>query len=408
MNIAKIQFSPSKSSQEFQPPRIQSIDDTNQIEHLNLPSQEVEGHEDLDSQNQFKRLISKVDCDFDISYSPLHADEEEITETEGEEEDRSLEDKNRKIRSCMFNRTKQKEFEHTGVKIQNYIAGNEFCETLNTPQHINGITNSHPNSLSIAPNQVQQPLKEVSIPVDYRKSNNKLEWYKPSTAFNAGECGWDNSNEDNWVSAEADNKDVWLPSEFKKESVGSFPVDHSDTIDKINSILESKGKAVTGPYGNRFVNNNSFPIPEKEGSLYNTIAMPVFPSASIKAQTSPAKELKQMDIGVFFGLQPKGKMESDQKKNLCKESQALSPSTTKRNLARTRKRKAEESLGDSDMVAQSSVPNTPLDTGSVDSVSGGQRKWQKKFRGSWATQEETTRKRCPFYKKIPGNTLFIL
>ncbi|NXU51717.1 DCR1A protein, partial [Turnix velox] len=119
---------------------------------------------------------------------------------------------------------------------------------------------------------------------------------------------------------------------------------------------------------------------------------------SMNVKSSSAKELKQMDIGVFFGLKPKLKEESKGESNLSKGKQVSSSVTPEGKRPRQQKRKAEGSVEDVEEVTENSTKN-----GAFTEVSaGGQRRWRKRFRELPPTGEGTGKKHCPFYKKIPG------
>ncbi|XP_053168035.1 DNA cross-link repair 1A protein [Hemicordylus capensis] len=429
MDVTNIKLSPLENIKEFQQYEIHSVDDTKQAEHPNSLAQKTESSEDLESQHgshKLNMLISEVDIsDCDISYSPLNTDGEGATETEEEDEVEgkagvakksfqkrlvdidSPENKSEKAGSCMFSKSvgasQLKEFNHYSVKIQSCIANNECCETLNTLQSVDNTSeflsqDSILSNLSTSTNDLllKHPIEDFTLPGDDKRTK---EWPKlcPS-AFNTGECGWGNSYDYNWPS-ENSVVQVTLPLEFREEG---RPFLHSKS-----STLNSKGRTITSICGDILAHNNSYSTIEKEGKSCSTIAMPVSPSiiskslpyfsaANTEVQITPPKQLKQMDIGVFFGLQPKAKMESDQKKNLCERAQTFSPSATVAKRPRTRKRKADGSVGDSDVVTEgeNAIP--------ADSTSSGQRRWKKKFRESYSAEDETRKKQCPFYKKIPG------
>ncbi|XP_069835852.1 DNA cross-link repair 1A protein [Dendropsophus ebraccatus] len=109
-----------------------------------------------------------------------------------------------------------------------------------------------------------------------------------------------------------------------------------------------------------------------------------------------SKAMKQMDIGVFFGLKPKPKEVTpvaEVKVPLKSQSpNAVLPSQGEK---RTRKRKATGSVGDAGGVAE--IP--PVIPESV--TTGTQRRGGKRF-GQNTEQEGKGKKQCPFYKKIPG------
>ncbi|XP_066478307.1 DNA cross-link repair 1A protein [Tiliqua scincoides] len=436
--VTNIKASSLENIQEFQQHGIQSIEGTKQIEHLIPLPQETKSDENLDNQHgahSLKRPISEADFkDCDISYSPLSTEEEETTEEEEKEEEKpgpakiehfrkrlfdviNLEDKGGSVRCSMINKlvggSHLKESDKTSIEGQRCIANNE---KLNMIQSANGVskTFSQGGMLSRVPTSANSPqLKHsagaLSLPVDYRRTKEVLESFKlSSAAINVGECGWGKSEDYNWFSGDFALQNMLFPSEFEEEGIKPFLATQSDAVKEAPPILNSEPGTISSICENRSADDNLYSEIEK-GELCHTTAMPVFPNpvsktlpcvspAKVKVQTTPAKELKQMDIGVFFGLHPKAKMENDQKKNFCEKTQTLSPLAAAGKRPRSQKRKTEESVGELNVVTESSskndIPANP--------TSGGQRRWVKKFRKLSTAEEETRKKQCPFYKKIPG------
>nr|XP_056706435.1 DNA cross-link repair 1A protein [Euleptes europaea] len=419
----------------FGPGAYQSINCSNTNENealkdLNPFSQETKDSHDLESQYdslQLNTVVSEADIsDCDISYSPLNTDEEKSAEDEGDEEEetkvkhlrkrlfdvKSPEDKSGQAGICVFNKpagtTQHRGLEHDSVEIMI----NDCCETSNIFPIMDGVSKSLSQanfsrrilSSTNVLDLVKHTTKELASPVDDGMSGEEFEGLKLSSSIlDAGKCDWSNSNLE--VKTDSAVKNKPLPLKFVEESVRPFQHRQTDSSEKSCNIV----KTVPDICGNTLSHNNSYSIIKKKGRLSNAVAMPVTPTtvsqtlphvsaANLKVHTTPAKELKQMDIGVFFGLQPKAKMESDQKKNLCENKQALSPSTAAGKRSRSKKRKAEGSLEDSDVVTESSRKTaTP-----VEPAFGGQRQWRKRFRESWTAEGGTRKKLCPFYKKIPG------
>ncbi|KAF7254324.1 DNA cross-link repair 1A protein [Varanus komodoensis] len=420
---------------------IQSINSTKQVECSVPLSQEYESGEDLDSQHDSHRLnmfVSQAELsDCDISYSPLNTDEEAIqTEEEEEEVEEStamvaaaqmkssrkplcdiekLEERNGGNECFILNKplcaSELREFEHNNLKIiQACKANMESRDTSKAIQSADGISwpLSQGNMLSRVccsknhPDQMKHPTEIFTIPVECKRTKEELE--QSSSTFRTGECGWGNCNEYNRIS-----KNKVVPSESKEDSIMPLLLNKRDTEKEPNSRLDRKARTVTGTGGNKLAYNNSCSIIKKEGNICNSMAMPVFPcatsetlqcvpSANTGMQTIPTKELKQMDIGVFFGLQPKAKVESSPKKSPCAGLQTSTPSTAAGKKPSSRKRKAEGSVGDSDAITESSSKNARP----ADPTSGGHRRWRKKFKESCPAEEGTRKKQCPFYKKIPG------
>ncbi|EMP39040.1 DNA cross-link repair 1A protein [Chelonia mydas] len=322
-------------------PLTQSADDNGQLESLEFPfSQGSEASGDLDSQNdsnQLKLLLPEADfSDCEISYSPLNTDEENEEETEEEEEE--------KVKNS------QKRLFHT--------------------------QNSEDESTKKEESSCSLEVKD----------------------FNA--CHLDYAN--------LAVSDPSLPLKVKEEGGRSLLSRQSEVSKEPSNFLINRNKMTTNTSGTTLYQKSSQPVIEEEGRLPNTAVVPLpstvsqtLPSVSVanmKAKSISAKELKQMDIGVFFGLKPKAKEENKGKKHFGEGTQASSPVTPIGKRSRQQKRKAEGSVGDIDVVTESSNKNGVC----VDTTSGGKRSWRKKFRESSSTEEGTKNRKCPFYKKIPG------
>ncbi|XP_015281015.1 PREDICTED: DNA cross-link repair 1A protein isoform X2 [Gekko japonicus] len=430
VDVVNIKTSSLENIQGIHQHRIQFTGGTNQAMSLGPFSQETKGSLHQESQYdslQLNTLVAKADfSDCDISYSPLNTDEEKSTEEEGEEEEeketkvkhlrkrlfavKSPEDRSAKAGSCVLNKpagtSQQRELEHNSVEVMI----SDCCETLNIFPIMDGVSKSFSQasiSRRILTNNldlVKHTTEEFPTPLDFKSSGEEFEGLKLSSSIpNAGKC--ESSNCNSIAKSDTAVKNKLLALKFTEESIQPFQHRQAGSLEKSCSIA----KTIPDSCGNTLSHNNSYSIMKKEGRLSNTVTVPVFPStvsqklphvsaAKLKVQAIPAKELKQMDIGVFFGLQPKAKMESDQKKNLCEKTHTLSPPTASGKRSRSRKRKAEGSLGDSDVVMESSR-KTPTH---AEPAFGGQRRWRKRFRESWTGEGETRKKQCPFYKKIPG------
>lgn len=416
--------------------RIQFTGGTKEVVSLGPFSQETKGSHDQESQYnslQLNTLGSEADfSDCDISYSPLNTDEEKSTDGEEEVEEetkvkqirkrlfavKSPEDRSGKAKSGVVNKpagtSQQRELEHNSVE----VVISDCCETSNILPITGGISRS-PSQASISRgilsstnvlDLVKHTTKEFVPRIDNKRSGEEAEGLKlHSSILSAGECEWSKSNSK--VKAVPAVKNKLLPLKLTEESVRPFQHWQAGSLEKSCSTA----KTILDTHGNTLSHNNSYSVTEKEGRLSNTVVVPVSLStisqplppvsaAKLKVQATPAKELKQMDIGVFFGLQPKTKMESAQKKNLSEKTQTLSLPTAAEKRSKSRKRKAEGSLGDSDVVTES-----PRKTATpAEPAFGGQRPWRKRYREPWRGDGETRKKQCPFYKKIPGSMFCFL
>ncbi|XP_058045267.1 DNA cross-link repair 1A protein isoform X2 [Ahaetulla prasina] len=408
---------------------IQHIDDTKQSECLNPFSEEIQT-EKLNSQLcSFQQNTSLSDADLndsDISYSPLYTDENaiELDEADKEEFQRKVERTCKKnlfdtrnfesiIVGSLSNRSQQIQFQHKSVKMmQDGTTINESPKIL--PASVNGTSKPLPqksmHSSTDSSTSFLDQMKCLTGDFNSRKTKDKFDWLKGNSSnFNADDYGQGNSSDSYWFSADSAVKDLMLSSKSEKEPQQSFRLGQSEIVEKFNN-LDVKVKTIVNTCVNRALQNNSCSIKEKEEGSCKSIAtgMPVLPSTvsktqpvpatNTKVQITPPKPLKQMDIGVFFGLQPKVKSETTPKKNLTKERAIVNPAAANENKHIPRKRKAEASVGDSDTVTESS--SIKYDTRS-DSISGGQRRQKKKYRESYPG-EDGIKKQCPFYKKIPG------
>ncbi|XP_038677971.1 DNA cross-link repair 1A protein [Scyliorhinus canicula] len=108
------------------------------------------------------------------------------------------------------------------------------------------------------------------------------------------------------------------------------------------------------------------------------------------------KELKQTDIGVFFGLQPKIKEEQECPTNIPqgKAKELISEVSYNERRQKQRKRKIEGSIGDEPCIGTVDKLQTEL--------ADGQPSRTKRQRSAYQKN-----KQCPFYKKIPGSNFTV-
>uniref|UniRef100_A0A0F7ZAL2 DNA cross-link repair 1A protein n=1 Tax=Crotalus adamanteus TaxID=8729 RepID=A0A0F7ZAL2_CROAD len=406
---------------------IQHIDETKQSEYLNPFSEETERTEKLNSQLcSFQQNTSLSDADIndsDISYSPLYTDENAVELDEADKEEverkgeitckknlfdtRNLESQSRIVGS-LSNRSQQIQFQHKSVKMmQDGTTINESSTIL--PASVNGLPKALPQeSMHNSTDCSARFLDQTKCPIgdlNSRKTKDKLDWLKVNSShFNADDCGQGNFNDSYWCSADSAIKDLMLSS---KEPLQSFQLGQNEVVEKFNN-LDVKAKTIINTCGNRALQSNLCSMKEKKEIVCKSIAMSVLPSTvsktepvpatNTKIQITPPKRLKQMDIGVFFGLQPKVKSETTPKKNISEERVIVNPSAANGNKLISRKRKADGSIGDSDTITKSS--SIKYDT-RADNISGGQRRYKKRYRESYPG-EDGIKKQCPFYKKIPG------
>ncbi|XP_074882540.1 DNA cross-link repair 1A protein isoform X1 [Buteo buteo] len=417
-----------KPQQTFQ--LTQTTDDSCKFEFYDFASSQESGtREDLCSQkdtNQPSLLQSKADfSDCEISYSPLSTFEESEEETEEEEKKLKIsQNKSFKVwnfedeesNSVVFKTfdglllQQKPQYEHS--KMGNFIIKKNDCEEANTLNHLNHsiktVSQSHMNSKfcnsTCADNQHQEEVLTSGSSFLF----NCEEVEQPELISSAAKAG-NTESEDTGACAldSAYLSFTETSSLLVREDAGSLLTEKSNVFRDQSNILTNTDKMTANAIEKTALQESLQSVVEKEGNL-NTAAV-CFPSpisktvpslslATMNAKSSPAKELKQMDIGVFFGLKPKVKEESKGETCLSEGKQIPSSLTPNGKRPRQQKRKAEESVEDVEAVTESSSKNGAF----ADVSSGGKQRWRKKFKELSTTGEGTRKKHCPFYKKIPG------
>ncbi|XP_019358396.1 PREDICTED: DNA cross-link repair 1A protein isoform X2 [Gavialis gangeticus] len=430
-------FSMNVKKPEQNLPFTKTAENDCQVQFFGFPfSQESEVGRDLDSQNdsdQLNPLLPEGDVsDCEISYSPLRSGVESVEETEGEEnEEKEIksrkqlfqiqnfdeENSEKEESSCMlYNQFDDSPFQpelgYVNIKMESFIIENAPCREVNAQGHLAGcvrpISQGQTNSSNLvcAANQLKcpqgAPVAEFSLSPNHDKTRKEFDSPKCSTSVsNTGNWklkdfhGWSWDSVDLAMNAESFSLKV-------KEEGGSPPMSRQSVILKESGgFLVDKGEMDTNTT-DQILSQQSLQS-EGKGSLPNTASIP-FPSATSKMLPSAfaaninTKELKQMDIGVFFGLKPKAMEESKEEKHPCEGTQPSILPAPNGKRPKRQKRKAEGSVGDLDTVPVNSNTNGVC----VGPASGTQRRWRKRFRESSYTEDGTKKKYCPFYKKIPG------
>ncbi|KAM6105158.1 DNA cross-link repair 1A protein [Pterocles gutturalis] len=388
-------------------------------------SQENVTRGDLCSQkdtNQPSLLKSKADfSDCEISYSPLSTFEE--SEEETEEEEKKLKISQNKLfkvwnfedaesNSVAFQTfdglllQQKPQCEHT--KMGNFVIKKKDCDKVNTLNHpddnIKPVSQSHMNrkfcNSTCVSNQHQQEVlaRASSLPFNCEEvEQSGLISSAAAEAEDTGACALDSA----YVSF------TETSSLLVREDAGSLLAQKNKVLRDPGNILTDRDKMTSNAIEGTARQESLQSVVEKEGNL-NTAAL-CFPSpisktvpspslASMNTKSSSARELKQMDIGVFFGLKPKVKEESKGEMPLSEGKQISSSVTPNGKRSRQQKRKAGGSVEDAEAVTESSSKNGAF----ADISSGGQRRWRKKFKELPSPGEVTSKKHCPFYKKIPG------
>ncbi|XP_063193738.1 DNA cross-link repair 1A protein isoform X1 [Chroicocephalus ridibundus] len=392
-------------------------------------SEESRTGEDLCSQkdaSQPSLLQSKADfSDCEISYSPLSTFEESEEETEEEENKVKIsQNKLFKVQNCedeesnsvvfktldgLFLQQKP-QYEHT--KMGNFIIKKTHCEEVNTLNHLDHsvrtVSQSHMNNKfcnsACVDNQHHQEVltSGSSFPFNCEEA-------KQPELISCAPKACNTESEDTGACAldSAYINFTETSSLLVREGTGSLLTQKRDVLRDPSNILTNTDKMTANAIEKTSCWESLQSVVEKEGNL--STAAVCFPSpisktvsslslASMSTKSSSAKELKQMDIGVFFGLKPKVKEESKGETHLSEGKQISSSVTPDGKRPRRQKRKAEGSVEDVEAVTESSSKNGAF----ADVSSGGQRRWRKKFKELSTTGEGTGKKHCPFYKKIPG------
>ncbi|XP_009276159.1 PREDICTED: DNA cross-link repair 1A protein [Aptenodytes forsteri] len=407
----------------------QTIDNSCKFEFYDFASSQESGTgEDLCSQkdtSQPSLLQSKADfSDCEISYSPLSTFEESEEETEEEEKKVKIsqnklfevqnfegEESNSVVFTTCDGVFLQQKPQYEHIKMGNFIIKKPHCEEVNTLNHLDHsvktVSQSHVNSKFCNSACVDNQHQQEALASGSSFPFNCEEVEQPeliSSAAKAGNTESEDTGACAWDSAYMSFTET--SSLLVREGAGSLLTQKSNILRDPSNILTNTEKMTANAIEKTACQQSLQSVVKKEGN-HNTAAV-CFPSpisktasslslASMNAKSSSAKELKQMDIGVFFGLKPKVKEESKGETRLSEGKQISSSVTPNGKRARQLKRKAEGSMEDVEAVIESSSKNAAL----ADVSSGGQRRWRKKFKELPTTGEGTRKKHCPFYKKIP-------
>ncbi|KAM7016467.1 DNA cross-link repair 1A protein [Passerculus sandwichensis] len=344
-------------------------------------------------------LQSGVDFnDYGISYSPLstfeESEEEEeekvkVSQTKLFEVQNSEEDSDSVTFKTLDELLSQRKPQYEHAKMGNFITKKPLCGEENTLDHVDpqqGVVTSGSSSACSYREPEQPELISSAAKAGATESED------------AGACALGSA----YVSL------TGTSSLLDREDAGSLLTQKSNVLREPSNILSGTNKKTASAIDKTAHQESLQTAEEKKGNL--STAAVCFPSptssksepslslATVNTKSSPAKELKQMDIGVFFGLKPKAKEE--RKGEACLKEKKQIPASVSPNGKRPRqqKRKAEGSVGDVEAVSESSSKNEAI----ADVPSGGQRRWRKKFKELPTTGEEPRKKHCPFYKKIPG------
>lgn len=389
-------------------------------------SQESETGEDLGSQkdtNQPSLLQSEVNfSDPEISYSPLSAFEESEEETEEEEKQVKTsqnkllkvskfedEESNPVVFKTVDGRLLEQRPQCENAQMGNFLIKNKHCEDVNTvtylDQSVKTVSQSHMNSKFCNSTCVDNQQEVLTSGSCFPFNCEEIE--QPESISSAAKAS-NTESEDTGASAldsayMSFTEASLLPVREDAESL----TQKSNVLKDPSEFLTDTDKMTANAIGKTAPQESSQSVVEKEenpdtaaGCFHSPISKtaPSLSLANRNAKSSSAKELKQMDIGVFFGLKPKVKEESKGETCLSEGKQMLSSETPSGARLRQQKRKAEGSVEDVEAVTESSSKN-----GAFSGVSSsGQKRWRKRIKELSTAGERTTKKHCPFYKKIPG------
>ncbi|XP_007665881.2 DNA cross-link repair 1A protein [Ornithorhynchus anatinus] len=379
-----------------------------------------------DNQNNPKpfnlRLPETDVSDYEISYSPLKSDEDTY-DTDGD-----LENSQSKLsltgNSEYSNTNYNDENEHSVGFIEPYTQSalslstsqssesTKFSDLSCATNFLKFPSGASPRELNLSSNYTKAPEEDHDGPKLFVSQSKMGD--EPTKDSAVGNCPSPN------IARRARSKSL----KYRKESSLPLKSTEREVLELSSSHLSDKSNSVNEIKGTMDISQPSQSAIECFSS-----------SQKCDVKSPPSKTLKQMDIGVFFGLPPKVKEEKVRKgtsKGMKNVSPIISP---KEQHSRKRKRKADslsdtepltvkteersqrqrKRLRESDALEEEvqktkaimSVKDLKSFSGNLTKVSteparAGSRRWRKRFKESTYTEEGPPKKICPFYKKIPG------
>ncbi|XP_074089743.1 DNA cross-link repair 1A protein [Macrotis lagotis] len=460
----KISFS-TNISKSLQIMQFTEFVDNDKLESSGLPltDGELDRHK---SSEHLKLPLPKADLsDCEISYSPLQSDEETydieeqlensqkelfITENSGNYSSEDEEDD-----SCILFRrlcgTLQKEYKLDSRKMKSYINQDDYDEELNVAHTLNDLSKpvsqtekikscelanatNHfkcfPTSLAGELNPNYQVNKEG--PDESKLSSSQSSGGSVSTEESAACSGASQQLLNSEMSQSLESKEEKTSQSTQRENIQEsnrsfYGKKNSHIINFHKESLDSK-PSIKASVLDMEVFPNKIPA-----HMSTEILLPCAPNSNTKP--SSTKVLKQMDIGVFFGLPPKAKEEKTPENCTLKRTKNASPNEKK---SGQNKRKREGSLGGLELdIRNLNRTKTSMESSCEGSQKrkrfrksatieektqlretdelmnkrelvanklekGGSQRWRRKLQDSVYTEAGLREKTCPFYKKIPG------
>lgn len=474
-----ISFSTNIQTSQQAPQFVQCVNN-NKLVGIGLPLPE-----ELDSQNNSEHInlpLPKNDfSDCDISYSPLQSDDEtydingklddsqpELFFTENSKDGSLEEDDNSCSLFEKFHGPLLKDQEKSCPKVNSFLTQDTYNEelynnkTLNDPSQLifqnegiilhHDLANTDDNFLLFPPalaGELASSYQATKAKADEPEfhlslSNKQKQVTEESAVYNQISLPLIESELSKSFESQGGGCHSFHPTQSKVRELSSKNFSAKNST----SLVCSCRKALDGMLDSKAMVLNAETFSSTPTAAKSLKMLPSGPKCNV---TQPStKVMKQMDIGVYFGLPPKRKEEKSMRESAL-EGMDLNPVVSpKERRSRQRKRKAEKSLSDLELDAKSlhenwqsvELPSKRLqwqrkrrkksdslqeETQKTDhlsnrteagrvrlskekvfikSASGGLHKGNMKIPQS-SNAGELRKRTCPFYKKIPGTSFTV-